>query len=95
MLESEGEEEAEGLIDMRVTVSCVRVAPAGSGALAAAAASQELDRAMSVALEQVGWGPFQQRTLLPITGLTLMADAMVTTRNHTTRNTTRRRSGAA
>lgn len=32
---------------------------------------------MSEALEQIGYGRFQQRILLPITGLTLMADAMV------------------
>jgi hypothetical protein len=37
----------------------------------------ELTTDMSDAIERVGYGRFQQRTLLPITGLTLLADAMV------------------
>src|SRR5689334_19584680 len=40
------------------------------------ASAPDLTSDMSDALEQVGWGPFQAGTLLPITGLTLMADAM-------------------
>ena len=41
-----------------------------------AAASAD-DEQMAEALERVSYGRFQQRLLLPVTGLTLLADAMV------------------
>jgi len=46
-----------------------------------AAASAD-DEQMAEALERVSYGRFQQRLLLPVTGLTLLADAMVRKREH-------------
>ena len=50
---------------------------------AISADGSDLTTDMSDAIERVGYGKFQQRTLLPMTGLTLLADAMVSATNTT------------